>query len=630
MKRNLLFPFVCLLVVGLAAEWLIDKTVSRKAVSRTADSLLLESAARIGDRTVSYLNTAVNLAQADAALAGFGGTEAATAANLKRSLWLQLAARPDIDIVSIGFSTGEYVEAQRLADGRIRSGSAGAATGGDLVLERTDGEGRSLETELRKPGYDPRERPWYLSAEKSGHAVWSAPYALVSSGETVMSVGVPAYEDGRLLAVATADLALGRLSSFLSTAASIPGALAFLVNEEGFLVASSDSGAVDAGAGRLSPVFEAGALAAEAWSATRADPGVPVNVDAGGAKYRAVQLPLSGKAGLSWRLVIAFPASTFSTVLDETDRLSLAVLFVTLVLALVFGFGAARRVSQPLRDLGLSLAAMDLGAGQTPPDLSALMSREDEIGRLASSFHELATRLQENFSKLSATVQEKELLLKELNHRVKNNLQIVSSLISTQAGATTDEATTEGLRHLQDRILTMAYVHDDVYHGDNIDLVDMDRYLGRICESLTLGARDTAALGSREGPGSGLKMEVSEGRVALGLDQALPCGLVVNELVANCMKHAFVGRASGRVSVSLGEARDHRGYPAYRLVVEDDGRGMAEARGAEAGRLGLGQKGMGSILVEALSSQLRGGLKTESGPTGTRMTLFFPKDRCEG
>jgi len=613
MKRSLLFPFLAILVLGLGTEWLIDRTVGRASVIATADRLLVESAARTRERMLAYLDGAVELALADSGLADAGSRDSAAMELVRLVLWRQLRNRSDIDIVSMGFSNGEYVEAQRLSDGSVRSGRAGTATGGDLVLERTDSGGRPIAVDERRKAYDPRLRPWYISAAGSGGATWSRPYAIISTGELVMSAGVPVYSEGKLQAVVTADIGLGRLPSLLQEASPVPGSLALLVDEGGAVIASSEPAKVEGG------------LAAAVLARVSGAPGSPLALSREGRTWRALALGLDGKAKLAWHLVLAFPEEAFFSARSRNDSLSLTVLLACLVLTLLFGFLAALKVSQPLRNLGLALLSLDLAKGGALAEVSDLSRRDDEIGRLATSFGELTQRLSESFISLAASVREKELLLKELNHRVKNNLQIVSSLINTQASATLDSATLSGLQRLQERILAMAYVHEEVYQSDKLDLVEMDRYLERIADSLLVGFADGGYGLAFEGPK--LSIKILPGGLRLPLDLALPCGLIANELIANCLKHAFAGRESGLIQVSLAAAGGDGGGR-LRLVVEDDGVGM----GSEAAKSRTGPGGIGSILVEALVAQLHGGMEKGQAGAGARVEIVFPcpEEACAG
>ncbi len=629
MKRDLLLPFILLLAIGIGLVWLADKTVSRVAIFQAADRLLLESASRIKDRTIAYLDEAVDLAVINAALVDPSDTSPTRAENLRMALWRQLNAMPAIDIVSIGFSTGEYVEAQRLDPATVRTGRSSASTGGDLVLERTDADGRPVEEMLRRKAYDPRQRPWYLSAARAGRPAWSEPYAIVSSRELVMSATVPVLVKGVLAAVSTADIGLGRLNAFLAEVSSVPGASASIVDGAGHLISVSNEALIWP-SGTLTPlVHDLGGLNEAAFESTRRTSSQALHFSFESEEYRAVRLPLGGKAPLPWDLIVVFPEASFYSFIGESDRLSLLVLAASLFLALGFGFFAARRVSEPLRQLGLAFSALDPENASDSGEMASLMKRVDEVGKVALSYDVLIRRLAESFASLKASIAEKEILLKELNHRVKNNLQIVSSLISTQAASAPDHATQEGLYRLQERIQAMAYVHEDIYHSNNIDSVDMGRYLRRICESLASGR--TAVDGSCLSSPCDLEVKVEADAVFLDLDQSIPCGLIVNELVANCIKHAFAGRDKGMIRVGLTEealgteASSTAAATRLVLVVEDDGVGMRLAvSGRSDPRNREGPGGIGSLIVEALASQLGGKLETKTGSGGTSFALSFP------
>ncbi len=215
--------------------------------------------------------------------------------------------------------------------------------------------------------------------------------------------------------------------------------------------------------------------------------------------------------------------------------------------------------------------------------------------------------------RLAASLAEKEVLLREIHHRVKNNLQIIVSILNLQSEKG-DEAF---LRDLRSRVVGMALVHEHLYSGTELSRVDMEHYLGDL-------VADIAASYSR--PGLYVNTEIRSGDVALSIDQAVPLGLVVAELVSNCMKHAFIGRETGSIELSLTNDGE-----AYVLAVGDDGAcgddpvqenrdpdGHAAAPGTSPDKNGLGLR-----LVEALAAQLRGTLSVDR-TRGYRTTLRFP------
>lgn len=602
MKRSLLVPFLVTLVLNLGVVSLTDYLAGEKAVVETASSLLLESAERIAGLTRAHLMKAMDLALSNSAI--IEGDSPHPAPGAARMLARQLALNPDIDLACMAFGDGEYVEAQRLEGGRIRTGRAGRATGGDLVFDTPEGAGSPPATEGRIRGYDPRTRPWYLSAASKASPSWSEPYRLLSTGLLNISAMVPVHPaQGRLSAVVTAQINLGSLSSFLSEISKVKGGVASIVDGEGRELAISDPGG--------------SAIASRAFLASGDRTRTMVTLKEAGLRYKAVCLPIGEVPGLDWKLVAAFPENPYFAPLVAAERVNLACFVLGFASMLFFGFLAARRVSEPLMQLGQAMTATHPGSGSAKGELDGLKSRDDEIGRLALAFDDLRHRLDESFSSINASLEEKEILLKELNHRVKNNLQIVSSLASAMVPSLRDEEARESLEGLQGRIQAMAYVHDDVFRTGEYGMVDMDLYFRGICDALRSGCvsigADGIPCGARE-----IELKVLEGKVRLPVDKAMPCGLIVNEIVSHALRHGFAGRAKGSVTVLLeGEA----GTASRILSITDD------SPGNEPGLTGLWDQeeghDLGASLVEALAGQLRANMERRTGEEGGLIRLAF-------
>ena len=161
------------------------------------------------------------------------------------------------------------------------------------------------------------------------------------------------------------------------------------------------------------------------------------------------------------------------------------------------------------------------------------------------------------------SLREKEVLLKEIHHRVKNNLQVISSLLNLQARYLPDPAAREIFRASQHRVQSIALVHEKLYQSADLSHVDFDDYiaslLGNLFETFDAGER-------------GISRTIDVGAIRLSVDVAIPCGLIVNELVTNALKHAFPGGREGIVRVILREGADG----ALDLTVGDDGVGMPD------------------------------------------------------
>src|SRR6202040_780627 len=161
---------------------------------------------------------------------------------------------------------------------------------------------------------------------------------------------------------------------------------------------------------------------------------------------------------------------------------------------------------------------------------------------------------------LQASLEEKESLLKEVHHRVKNNLQLISSLLSLQAARIAEPAVAELFAESRNRVRSMALVHENLYRAGNFARISMATHIQNLCAHLT------RAYGMNR---RRVELAIRIGDVQLDLDRAVPCGLIVNELVSNALKHAFPDGRAGRVCVELQPFGDTQ----LVLVVGDDGVG---------------------------------------------------------
>jgi PAS domain S-box-containing protein len=208
---------------------------------------------------------------------------------------------------------------------------------------------------------------------------------------------------------------------------------------------------------------------------------------------------------------------------------------------------------------------------------------------------------------LRELLQEKELLLKEVHHRVKNNLQVISSLVRLQSAQVENPVAQAVLQDVQNRIGAMALLHGTLYQSGSFARVDLAAYLRPLCSQLFRSlVVDPASIQ--------LRLDVAS--VNLGLNQAVPCGLIINELVSNCLKHAFPGGATGEVRVDL-QAVD--GGPTLRLRVADNGVGLpADFDLRQLRSLGL-------QLVSDLVGQIQGRLEIGRGPGAVFEVVFTPQ-----
>jgi two-component sensor histidine kinase len=188
---------------------------------------------------------------------------------------------------------------------------------------------------------------------------------------------------------------------------------------------------------------------------------------------------------------------------------------------------------------------------------------------------------------LRTSLEEKMALLKEVHHRVKNNLQIVSSLLNLQGAHLEDPQARDILEDTRNRIRSMSLLHETLYQSQGVSRVRLDAYIKSLCVHLFHSF----------GPGTGrIRLEQRLGAVELAMDQAVPCGLIINELLSNALKHAFPGERSGTITLEL-QARSDR---QVLLMVADDGVGLPSGLNMDQ------SKTLGLRLVFMLAKQLRG------------------------
>ena len=205
---------------------------------------------------------------------------------------------------------------------------------------------------------------------------------------------------------------------------------------------------------------------------------------------------------------------------------------------------------------------------------------------------------------IRASLKEKEMLLQEIHHRVKNNLQVISSLLNLQAGYIDSEIIRDVFRDSQNRVRSMALVHEKLYRSADLARVDLAEYIRNLA---------TFLFGSYQATAGRITHEIQADNVLLGIDAAVPCGLILNELISNTLKHAFPDGRSGQIRVELGQDDDQQ----VTLVVADNGIGLPPDFSI------LETDSLGMQLVDTLVEQLDGTLEIQS-QAGTQFKITFP------
>jgi two-component system, sensor histidine kinase PdtaS len=208
--------------------------------------------------------------------------------------------------------------------------------------------------------------------------------------------------------------------------------------------------------------------------------------------------------------------------------------------------------------------------------------------------------LEKRETELIARLKERDVLLQEIHHRVKNNLQVISSLINMQARKLNDGAGKEILRECRSRIEAIALIHEKLYQSRDYSRIPFSDYLRSLAQSV-LNAADI----------SGVDLEFDVEDILLDVHQAIPCGLIFNELITNALKHAFTGQASGSIRITF-----KRADGSVHLIVKDDGIGINVPRSPT--------QSLGLQLVTTLTDQLGGHCEITSDG-GTTVLISFPE-----
>jgi two-component sensor histidine kinase len=233
----------------------------------------------------------------------------------------------------------------------------------------------------------------------------------------------------------------------------------------------------------------------------------------------------------------------------------------------------------------------------------SLSAEIEERRRAEAVLKESEAKLRVSVGTTEAALKEKEILLRELHHRVKNNLQVITSLLSLQCGKLHDQTSRELFKECQQRIYAIALVHEKLYRAPSLGDLDLASYFRDLVQNLLRCYCVKSA---------DVKPRIIVEEASVGIDHLIPCGLIVNELVCNALKYAFPQGRSGEVCVEL---RRIGGYVSLRVA--DDGVG-----GLPSGVLSV--NGVGQQIVKALVDQLSGKLEWANG-RGTSATVTFPE-----
>jgi two-component sensor histidine kinase len=230
-----------------------------------------------------------------------------------------------------------------------------------------------------------------------------------------------------------------------------------------------------------------------------------------------------------------------------------------------------------------------------------ILQHDEIVGATVFARDITERKLAENATQ--SALREKETLLREIHHRVKNNMQIISSLFNLQAGHIMDEEARRLLKEGQLRIRSMALIHEKLYKSRDLSTIDLASYI----QSLLAYIIHFYKVDTRQ-----IQLATDLEEVSLDINSAMPCGLLLNELISNALKHAFPGGRKGTVTIGLRREKDGT----VELRIADDGVGIPEAMDFRA------TESLGLQIVNLLVEQLEGTIKLDK-EKGTSFTVNF-------
>lgn len=321
-----------------------------------------------------------------------------------------------------------------------------------------------------------------------------------------------------------------------------------------------------------------------------------------GENIKFLVQPLNiGEPGKIWSLCIGISLKSVNAAAKRMVITSLGYFSLIIAFACLLSLFLAIGFTKPIMQLVKGTEAISKGDFDTRVKIKT----GDEIEGLGTAFNKMAEQVKQGMEKIQASLQEKEELLREIHHRVKNNLQIISSLLDMQAMRVKDKELVNSLSDSRGRIQTMSLIHAHLYQSENLEQVEMGTTIRKLVNFLLqIYAKD----------GKNITIVITTEDVILPISQAIPCALIINELVSNALKHAFKGMTKGIIEVSMREL-DER----VELIVKDNGAGIPEDFDIYK------TKTLGLRLVRTLAEdQLKGEMKLNR-EEGTKFYAEFDK-----
>jgi len=464
------------------------------------------------------------------------------------------------------------------------------------VLIATDASGNVVASGINKIGYSLAERAYVRDAISTGKFTVGEYIVSKSTGLSSMPFALPALDRQGKTIVLIATFNLSNYVQDLSVIRIPDGSILEIFDRGGIRLYSSLSDA--------NPDIPVGVPVAEQlYQAAQATPAIGTSRVMVNGTDSFVTSGRYVENGIPVYITLRMPCDLFFADANHTATLIFGVMLFGCFLALALPLWLARRLFVE-RIENLNAYISDLGAGNLSVR-TEINNARDEISDLMASFNTMAAALEERSLSNLQIIAEKEELLRELQKRVSDNLQLLSSLVNLQIEYSPDGAVRHSLLTTHSRIMALSLVYETIYRFSDVQQVSMQRYANGLCEFLLSLYADV---------GSDLSCSIAGVDVSLPIDKALPVALILNECVSNSILHAFPENRPGCIQVIL----ERLSSAAIRISIVDNGVGFE-------GSVHL-KDTFGYEMIEALVEQVHGSLTVNSADSGTSIILVFSPD----
>ncbi|WP_374378482.1 histidine kinase dimerization/phosphoacceptor domain -containing protein [Dongia sp.] len=434
------------------------------------------------------------------------------------------------------------------------------------------------------------QRAWFATVKKTGAATISGYLSSPALKEPIISFAAPVYDvDGVMKGAVSLGIRLNWLSA-IGQEPGLPGiAEVTLVDRDGRILVSSASEAE--ATTRLPAAAEMEAILH----------GKQRLLDADGRDGTARIYAANALGNDSLFVLLSIPRAAVVDPLRRDLLVQIGILCLVSIAGMMAAIlGARLLVTKWTEKLTRAADAMALGRLDTQ---SELRGAPIEIWQLGENLKSMATRLEHREADLRETLRQKQLMLREIHHRVKNNLQIVTSLLNLYARVPRGDSFRQAFTDLQVRINALALVHRHLYESEDLKEIDLAPFMRNLCSLL----QDASGVSARR-----VTINVAVPALRMSGDRAVPLALLTTEILTNSLKHAFPDQRRGRIDIEMvvdGAGDAH-------LSIIDDGIGPATIAEADASTT------MGATLIAAFAKQL-GGKMNVAGPPGSTTHIDF-------